>query len=205
MAIVSARRYRPPLVLGPDQNGTVLLPAEFDEAEFEEGWRYELIHGVLVVSAKPLEEERDSNGELEYLLRLYRDTHPKGSVLNKTLSEQIIRTKSNRRAADRVIWAGLGRVPRRNETPTVAVEFVSAGRRNRERDYEQKRKEYAEIRVQEYWIIDRFDRTMTVYLFGGARPRKRVIRENETYTTKLLPGFKLPLARLFAQADDWEA
>ena len=32
---------------GPGDNGTILTPAEFDRAEFEEGWRYELINGVL--------------------------------------------------------------------------------------------------------------------------------------------------------------
>jgi hypothetical protein len=31
-----------------------------------------------------------------------------------------------------------------------------------------------------------------------------VVTEHETYTTPLLPGFELPLARLFAAADDWK-
>lgn len=35
------------MVLGPEAAGIALLPSEFDEAEFEPGWRYELIHGVL--------------------------------------------------------------------------------------------------------------------------------------------------------------
>ncbi|MCY2992767.1 MAG: Uma2 family endonuclease [Planctomycetota bacterium] len=61
------------LQLGPDANGSLLTPAEFDAAEFEEGWRYELIRGVLIVSPAPSREERDPNGELEWLLR---DYHP---------------------------------------------------------------------------------------------------------------------------------
>ena len=53
-----------PLQLGPDANGMLITPAEFDGAECEAGWRYELIRGVLIVTPAPLEEERDPNEEL---------------------------------------------------------------------------------------------------------------------------------------------
>src|SRR5262249_42489307 len=109
----------------------------------------------------------------------------------------------NRRRADRVIWAGLGRPPRRNDVPTIVIEFVSEGKRDRQRDYEEKRDEYAEIGVREYWIIDRFRRVMTIYTAAGKRPRKRVVRDNQPHPTALLPGFELPLARLLAVADRW--
>jgi len=33
----------PTLQLGPQSNGMLLTPEEFDAAQFEEGWRYELI------------------------------------------------------------------------------------------------------------------------------------------------------------------
>jgi Uma2 family endonuclease len=139
------------------------------------------------------------------MLRAYRQTHPQGAALNKTLYEQTVRTKRHRRRADRVIWAGLGRKPRKGETPTIVIEFVSVGKQDRKRDYEEKRDEYQEIGVQQYWIIDRFHRTMTVYLFQHGRVRKRILRANQTYTTSLLPGFELPVARLFELADDWIA
>jgi Uma2 family endonuclease len=180
-----------------------MAPREFDRADFAEGWRYELIHGVLIVTPPPLEEERDPNGELCYWLRAYRDTHPQGAALDGTLYEQTVKTRKNRRRADRVIWAGLGRPPRRGEAPTIVIEFVSEGKRDRERDYEEKRDEYLEIGVGEYWIIDRFKRLMTVYGPGGKRPRRRLVREHQTYTTNLLPGFELPLGRLLAVADRW--
>jgi Uma2 family endonuclease len=193
------------LKLGPDDNGTLLTPEEFDQADFEDGWRYELIHGVLIVSPIPSESEADPNEELGHWLRDYRETHPKGKCLDKTLGERYIKTRGgNRRKADRQIWAGLGRLPRRGEPPTVAIEFVSKGKRNRKRDYQEKLIEYEEIGIQEYWIIDRFERIMTVYQFSGGKVRKRVVRENEVYTTPLLPGFELPLAKLLALADEWD-
>jgi Uma2 family endonuclease len=196
-------RIPPKRTFGPRSNGTLMSPDEFDKADFEGGWRYELINGVLIVSPIPSRSERDPNEELGYLLRSYQQRHPKGYNLNLTLQEETIETISNRRRADRVIWAGLGRLPRAHEVPTIIAEFVSPGKRNRERDYQAKRKEYREIGVQEYWVIDRFARTLTVFIFTGGRYKKRVIREDQVYTTNLLPGFELPVAQLLALAERW--
>jgi Uma2 family endonuclease len=191
------------LHLGPDSAGIHLLPREFDRAEFEEGWRYELIRGVLVVSPSPLEEERDPNEELGYWLRRYKDTNPDGSVLDKTLPEQTVSTGANRRRVDRLLWIGLGRLPTKHDVQSVIVEFVSKGKRNWQRDYVEKRDEYMAIRVKEYWLIDRFKRILTVFTRHGKRVKTRVVREDEVFTTPLLPGFELPLAHLLRLADDW--
>jgi Uma2 family endonuclease len=87
----------------------------------------------------------------------------------------------------------------------VIVEFVSAGRRDRVRDYETKRDEYMAIGVREYWVIDRFEHNMTVFSRSTGKIKRRVIRANQVYQSPLLPGFELPLARLFALADRWPA
>src|SRR5262249_51646760 len=117
--------------------GTLMTPDEFDAVEeYDEEYRYELVHGVLVVNPIPLAAETDPNEELGPLLRLYRDQHPQGGALDLTLPQQYVRTRDSRRLADRLIWAGLGRVPnRRRDRPTIVVEFVSARRRDRQRDY----------------------------------------------------------------------
>ena len=166
------------LRLGPRSAGVLLTTEEFDRARFVEGWRYELINEVLVVSPIPSLNERDPNEELGHFLRTYQESHPQGSALDLTIGEQTIETKKNRRRADRVIWAGLGRLPDPNETPTIIIELVSKGKINQERDYVAKRAEYREIGVKEYWIIDRFSKTMTVCRLRrrprpGARHRRR--------------------------------
>ena len=81
------------------------------------------------------------------------------------------------------------------------IEFVSAGRRSRQRDYEAKRDEYREAGIAEYWVIDRFRRQMTVFRQPAADVPKLVVREGEVYTSPLLPGFELPVSRLLAEAD----
>ncbi len=181
-----------------------MTPREFDRADFVDGWRYELINGVLVVSSTPSLNERDPNQALGRWLLNYQETHPQGSALDFTIHEHTVVTGHNRHRADRVIWTGLGRLPRRNEIPSVVVEFVSAGKRNLIRDYEAKRDEYLAGGVQEYWVIDRFRRTLTVFTRRGRKTRKRVFHEDQVYVTDLLPGFELPLARLFALANRWQ-
>ncbi len=191
--------------LGGHSNGMLMTPEEFDAAtDFDELYSYELIHRVLIVSPPPAESERDPNGELEYLLRAYQSGHPAGSALDKTLAEQYVHLAVSRRRADRVIWAGLGRIPDpKTDVPAIVIEFVSDRHRDRVRDYEEKRREYQAVGVQEYWIIDRFQRIMTVFRGRPGEPTEQIIIENEVYRTTLLAGFELPLARLLKLADDW--
>ena len=109
------------------------------------------------------------------------------------------------RGVDRVIWAGLGRRPNPGtDTPTSVVEFDTIGRRNRERDYVEKRREYDAAGVREYWVIDRFQRIMTTYGRHVSPSGERVVAEHEVYSTEVLPGFELPLKVLFETADEWK-
>jgi len=189
-----------PTLLPPEAAGVTLTAREFDAAEGEGGWRYELIRGVVVVSPAPSAEERGPNERLGYQLLFYQENHPEGPYLDDTLPEHDIHIGDDRRRADRVIWAGQGRQPGLDQTPTIAAEFVSAGKQNFLRDYEIKRDEYASIGIREYWIFNRFQRTMTVCKPDEA---PRVLNESDVYSTPLLPGFELKPADLFAAADRW--
>ncbi len=192
------------LVLGPGLAGITLTPEEFDAVEdFDREYRYELIRGVLVVSPIPLAAESGPNELLGYFLMDYRLRHPEGSSLDLSLAEQLVHlSNGNRRRADRLIWAGLGRkVKRKSDTPTIAVEFVSASRRDWRRDYVEKRAEYRELGIPEYWVFNRFRRTLTVFRVDGS---ELVVPEAETYRPALLPGFELPVAEILAEADDLE-
>ena len=197
------RRRKRTLPIGPGDNGMIMTPEQFDRADYQEGWRYELIHGVLVVSPIPSEQEVDPNEELGHRLRQYRAAHPQGKALDKTLPERLVYLGDTRRRPDRVIWAGLGRLPRPKELPAIIVEFVSRRRRDRLLDYETKRDEFMEAGIREYWVIDRFQRIMSVFFKVQGKIRKKVIRANQNYHTELLPGFELRLADLLTVADDW--
>ena len=181
-------------------NGMSMTPEEFDSARnFDDRYRYELIRGVLIVSPPPLLSERDANEELGHLLRNYRDVHPQGGALDDTAYEETVEVLDNRRRADRAIWTGLGRAADpKKDLPTIVVEFVSRSKKDRTRDYVEKRQEYLQLGVLEYWIIDRFRRIMTV---ARADQADLVVKEADVYVTPLLPGFELPLARLLKRSD----
>ena len=195
--------------IGKRSTGISMTPEQFDatpEWAWDDRYRYELINGVLVVTPPVSDAEADPNDDLGYLLRTFKESHPQGGVLDRTMPERTVPGTPNRRRCDRAIWTGLGRVPdTQRDIPTIVIEFVSAQRRDVLRDYELKRDEYLAAGVQEYWVIDRFRRIMTVYRNGPTGPDTQIVKETETYQTDLLPGFVLPLSRLLAEADQWSA
>ena len=189
--------------IGVEANGVMMDPYTFDtHDDWDPNYTYEIINGVLIVAPPPGESERGPNDLLGTFFINYQEQHHEGGVLDETLPEQTIKIGDDRRRADRVVWVGLGRTPDPSEdVPQIVIEFVSSGRRSTARDYVVKRQEYIGVGVLEYWVIDRFERSMTLFLPGG---KSAVVGENAVYTTPLLPGFKLPLSRLFAAADRWD-
>lgn len=190
------------LKLGPESNGIQLDSEEFDAVEdYDENYVYELINGVVIVSPPPAEGERGPNDLLGYLLQKYKFENPLGGCIDYTLPEQHVAGTSNRRRSDRAIWIGLQRLPQpKIDVPAIVIEFVSQSKRDRDRDYVKKREEYLATGVKEYWVIDRFERTLAVFT-SNAMPK--VLSATENYTTALLPGFVLPLPTLLAAADQW--
>jgi Uma2 family endonuclease len=81
------------------------------------------------------------------------------------------------------------------------VEIVSRGRRAKQRDYEEKREEYLELGIREYWIVGPQERHVVVLnriedqgqvswsecLFTGGEPIK----------SALLPGFQATVSDLW--------
>ena len=193
-----------PVRLTPALAGVRISPEEFDAVEdCDERYKYELVNGVLIATPPPSAGERGPNDTLGHLLQLYRETHDQGSALDLTLPESEIRTSKNRRRADRVIWTGLGRTPNvRRDLPSIVIEFVSKDKRDFQRDYVDKREEYAEAGIREYWIIDRFRRVMTVIQWDADEVDEIEVQQADRYSTPLLPGFELPLAKLLSVADE---
>jgi Uma2 family endonuclease len=186
-------------MFGPESHGKLVTPGEFDHGDYDDCWRYELINGILVVSEFSPYAVADMNDQLGCCLRNYRDNHP--TALEATLPGRMVNLGDDRRIIDRAIWAGQGRLPRRCEIPAIIVDF--AYERDDNREYEIRRGGFQALMVQEYWTIDRFERTMTAHILVGSKYRKKVVSATQTYRSKLLPGFELPLARLFALADEW--
>ena len=82
--------------------------------------------------------------------------------------------------------------------PTLCVEVVSQGKEARDRDYVTKRQEYLVYGLLEYWIVDRFERHVTVLTRREDRWEEAVFEGDATARGVLLDGFAVPLSDLWA-------
>ena len=92
------REYR----LDGNANGVLMSCEEFNALrpeECDQRFRYELLHGVVIVSPPPSDGEADPNDELGHLLRSYQ-YGPQGKVLDKTLFEREVATSAGIRRVD---------------------------------------------------------------------------------------------------------
>ena len=87
----------------------------------------------------------------------------------------------------------------------VVIEVVSEGRENWERDYVEKRADYADAGIAEYWIVDPQERKVTVLtLEDDAYRESGVFFVGDTAASVALPGFAVPVKDVFAKCDEAE-
>jgi Uma2 family endonuclease len=85
----------------------------------------------------------------------------------------------------------------------LVVEVVSEGDDNRRRDYEEKRIDYADAGIAEYWIVDPQQQTITVYtLESSGYQTHGVYLANQTANSVLLAGFAVQVDEVFAKCSD---
>ncbi len=88
----------------------------------------------------------------------------------------------------------------------LAVEVVSEGKENWQRDYVEKREEYAAAAIAEYWIVDPQERQITVLSLSGHKYREHgVFCADDTASSVLLHGFTCKVNEVFAKCDEAEA
>jgi Uma2 family endonuclease len=82
--------------------------------------------------------------------------------------------------------------------PRLVVEVVSPGKTNRDRDYGQKRAQYAAIGVPEYWLVDPVAQTVAVLTLAGADYQEvGVFGTPAAITSVEFPDLALTVEQLF--------
>jgi Uma2 family endonuclease len=83
--------------------------------------------------------------------------------------------------------------------PTLVIEVVSPGPVNARRDRETKLRLYSRYGVREYWIVDPAARSIALWRRGEAALLElaATLLEEDVLTSPRLPGFELPVARIF--------
>lgn len=91
------------------------------------------------------------------------------------------------------------------EGADLVMEVVSEGKENWDRDYVEKRQDYAEADIPEYWIVDPQEKRVTVLSLAGTEYREHgVFSANGIATSALFPEFAVDLSELFAKCGDPE-
>jgi Uma2 family endonuclease len=177
---------------------------EFDLAEAQPGYNYELSRGVVVVSDIPGRPHLAQVTATRRQLSAYDLANP-GKIYSiaggsdcKLLLPDFdserhpdIAVYKTAPASDENLWA--------TWIPDILIEIVSAG--SEYRDYVEKREEYWKFGVREYWILDAYRHEMRVLKRAGDDWSDHIIRPPKVYKTRLLPGFAFDCAAVFAAAE----
>jgi len=195
------------LYLTPADQGRNLSLEEFETADSQEGYRYELIRGRLEVSPIPdLPHERLLD-RLRDILKAYAREHPE--VINAVFGparvfvpgiEEGVTAPEPDLAAYQNFPQDLPEedVNWRDISPLVVVEVISPD--TADKDLERNVPLYLQVpTIREYWIVDprrSYARpSLLVYRRRGQKWQKPIrVKAGGTYTSHLLPGFTLDLA-----------
>jgi Uma2 family endonuclease len=87
----------------------------------------------------------------------------------------------------------------------MAIEIVSSGAEARQRDYIDKRADYAKAGVAEYWIVDPDESLVTVLTLTGTEYLvAQECRRGDVARSVLLRGLEIPVNQIWALSDEAE-
>ncbi len=115
-----------------------------------------------------------------------------------------VRTIEGRVREPDIVWITAEQLPdpkRPSNGAQMMIEIVSKGYNDHQRDYQEKRTEYAQSAIPEYWIVDPETETITVLTLPAAAneyAEHGVFRIGETATSVLLPEFAVDVTACFA-------
>jgi Uma2 family endonuclease len=190
--------------ISPVDHGRRMSLADFEFAEVQEGYIYELGRGIIVVSDVPNPRHLRQLTAIRRQLAAYDLTNPgriytvAGGSDCKLLAfgyeserhPDLSVYKTAPPHEDSTVW--------RTWIPEIVVEIISPD--SGPRDYDEKREEYLAIGVRDYWIIDADRQEILALRRHGDRWRETIVRPGQTYRTRTLPGFELIADPIFAAA-----
>ncbi len=189
--------------IGPADHGRRMSLDEFDRAEVQEGYLYELGRGVIVVSDVPNPRHLAQVMAIKDQLSDYRRANPgkTHTIASSGECKILVTGAESERHPDLAVY----KEPPPEEDvwstwiPDLVIEVVSPGAEHR--DYVEKREEYLRFGVREYWIVDAARREVLVLRRVAGEWRERVLRPPEVYRTRVLPGFEFACEPVFQAAD----
>jgi Uma2 family endonuclease len=192
------------LRLGPADHGRMMTREEFEQADEEPGFRYELARGALEVTMTPGIPHAFMVWLLLGRVRDYEVQRPDIILLAGGSAEfrlWVPEMGSGRHPDVAVVVRGAVRDPRDHFRPALVMEVVSEGAAAYERDYVAKREEYLAYGIYEYWIVDRFQQRVTVLIRVGDTWSETIFAAPHSAKGVVLPGFSVAVADLWDAAE----
>ena len=169
----------------------------------DNGKRYEIIDGELLVSKQPHYSHQRVCSNLAFVFESWDRQTGKGEV---TVAPGLIFADDDDVAPD-VVWisdarlsAALSGDGKLHTAPELVIEVLSPGSTNRRRDRETKLKLYSRRGVDEYWVVDWQLRLIEVYRRNRAQLElAATLREGDSLDSPLLPGFSCQVESIFTR------
>lgn len=161
---------------------------EFLSEPQQEGWNYELIDGIKMMSPRPSKEHQHISGNLYFELRTA--LHAKNC--NPLLETDLVIQEDNL-VPDLMVICDEPLEGKRQETPPlIAIEIVSPS--SASVDYFTKRLKYELLGVQEYWIVSPEEKCIMVINFVTGQQDRFCSGQVVSYA---LPELQIDLNKVF--------
>jgi Uma2 family endonuclease len=181
------------------------LQGEWTEAGYwalPTNWRIELSEGCLEVLPVPTKIHQRILLFLLFSLQDYLRTHPIGELLPAPLPVRLWPGKLREPALVFSLFARKDASVKHAEGMDLAMEILSEGEENRDRDLVTKRAEYAKAGVKEYWIVDPEENRITVLTLEADEYRLHGEFGSGTRATSvLLRGFEVDVSAVLAAGE----
>ena len=169
----------------------------------DDGQRYEVIRGVLYVTATPTRFHQYVLGELFSVMRGFVRKHRLGLVLFAPFDIRLPDRIADPVEPDLMYFRKGNEPPGEEDSsfqgvPDLVAEVLS--RSTRHRDQRTKLEAYLDAGIPEYWIVDPKTRTVVVYtLSEDRRSYVELCRggAGESVNSAVLPGLRIEVGELF--------
>jgi Uma2 family endonuclease len=195
--------------IGPQHQGRRMSLRAFEFAEVEDGHLYELARGVIVVAEVPNFFHGAQSDLIQDYLRAHKVNHPGSNyrIAANMDGKLVVAALESERHPDIAVYLTKPTGPKdrtvwRRWIPELLIEIVSPS--SVDRDYVEKREEYWELGVQEYWIVDSNFKKVLILRRGRKDWIETELHAGDVCETKLLPGFQLPCDAVFEVAGNGE-
>jgi Uma2 family endonuclease len=201
MLIITKRKTK----IGPNDHGRKMSLKDFEFVETQEGYLYELSRGYITVSQIAKLYHGLIVAAVRNHLVMYQMAHPDSifAILGPAECKLLVRKWTSERHPDLSVYPTKPKGRKdsklwRHWLPELVIEVVSE--RSVDRDYIDKRQEYWDLGIKEYWIVDAKREQVVVLRRGKSDWIEKRVSPDGVVTTKLLPGFALPFKAILEAA-----